>query len=182
MIRVFFDVCSGSHIARIELLWIRGDGCQVVFRFPALAAGETVVTLVVAGFGFDDEVAASEGIEKDIDETRTGNQGTRNTEVNNVRGVTLGSSHTSGGEGKRKDNVGNRVDNHVSDDTTQALETFCMAASQDSGLRNPAAQLEPHNSVEGDCSELSQENPDIMCPETHSLIQFTNPALQESVS
>ena len=158
-----FTVTPGAHCTGIHVLRVRGNGRQVVFRLSA-AAGKSAVTAVMAGFGFDDQVATGQGVQKDIDHTGTRNHRTCNTEEDNVRGVSLGRSHTSGGQWKREDNVGNRVDNHVSDNTTQTLETVRVAASQDSGLRNSATQLKPHNGVEGDGPELGKENPDVVCP------------------
>lgn len=158
-----FTVTPGAHCTGIHVLGVRSNGRQVIFCLSA-AACKSAVTAVIARFGFDDQVAAGQGVQKDIDHTGAGNHCTCNTEEDNVRGVSLSRGHTSGGQWKREDNVGNRVDNHVSDNTTQTLETVCVAASQDSGLRNSATQLKPHNGVKGDGPELGKEDPDIVCP------------------
>ena len=177
-----FPVDTTAHAVDIHVLRVSGDGGEVVVGLPTLAARELVVAAVVAGFGFDDQVAASQRVQKHIDQTGTGNHSTCHTEVGNARVVALGCCHTPSGQWKRKDNVGNRVNNHVSDDTTQTLETLGVAASQDGGLCNTTTKLEPHNSVQSDRTEFGQENPNIVSPQTHGFILFTNPALESFVS
>lgn len=127
-----FVVYPSAHLAGIEALGVGSNGRQVVFRLAALAACELAVTAVVAGFGFDDQVATSQGVQEDINKTRAGDHSTSNTEVDHVRCGTLRRGHTSGGQWKRQDDIRNRVDNHVSDNATQALQTLRVAASQDS--------------------------------------------------
>lgn len=166
VVQIFLLVrlAHGAQCADIDsVLRVRRDRRQMV-RLAVLAAHEAVVAAVVTRLGFQDEVLAGEGVKKDVDQAGTGNQGTRNAKEGHVGGFALGCRHSSGGQGKRENNVGNGVDNHVSDDATKTLQTLRVAASQDGGLLDLATQLEPHDSVQGNGAELGQENPDIVSP------------------
>jgi hypothetical protein len=48
----------------------------VVISATTAAAGELVVGTVLAGFGIDDEVTASESVKNHVDQTGAGNDGT----------------------------------------------------------------------------------------------------------
>lgn len=164
-----------------DVLGVGRDGGEVVVGLAALAAGKLVVAAVVAGFGFDNQVPTGQGIQKHIDQSGAGNQSTCHTEVGNAGCVPLCCGHTSGGQRQREDDVCNRVDNHVSDDTTQTTQTLDVAASQNGGLLDTTTQLEPHNGVQGDGTEFSQENPDVVSPQTQRLVLFGNPALRKTL-
>lgn len=175
---VFMDALAQSADIRPIHLGIRGDGGQMVFGLPALAARKAVVAAIVTGFRFQDQVATGQGVQQGVDQSGTGDHGTGNTEVGYTGGVALRGRHSTCGKRERKDNIGDRIDDHVSDNAAKALETFDVTAAQNGGLLDPDPELEPHHSVQTDRTELGQENPDVVRPETDRFVIFADPALE----
>lgn len=85
-------------------------------------------------------------------------------------------SHAPCRKRKRKDNVNDRIYGHVSDDASQALQAAQLAVSKDRGLGNLPPQLEVHNRVQADSAKFRQENPDVVRPQTNTLVFHVDPA------
>lgn len=109
---------------------IGGDGGEVIVRSPVLAAGKTVVAAVFARLGFEDEVPTGESVEQHVDQTGTCDERSGDAEVGETRCIAPRGGHSAGGQRKGKHNVRDRVDNHVSDDSTETLQTRRVAASE----------------------------------------------------
>lgn len=178
IIFMMYALAQSANVRPVHL-GVRGDGGQMVFcGLSALAAGEAVVTAIVAGFRFQDQVSTGQGVQQGVNQSGAGDQGTGNTEVGYTWRVALRGRHSTCGQRERKDNVGDRIDNHVSNDAAKALETFDVTAAQNGGLLDPDPQLEPHHRVQTDRTEFGQENPDIVSPETNGFVVFADPALE----
>ena len=78
--------------------------------------------------------------------------------------IAIRGSHTACCQREGEDDVDDGVDGHVTDDSAKTLQTFQLAVTQDGGLGDLSAELEVHDSVETNGSELGEENPDIMSP------------------
>lgn len=113
------------------------EGCEWI-TLP-LIAEDVVVAAVSAGFGFDEQVLPRQGVHEHVDESGACHHGSRYAEIRHARVVSSGGGHAAGRERERQNDVGERVNNHVPDDTLQPLQAFRMLASQDCGLGDPPA-------------------------------------------
>lgn len=61
--------------SELPRLRVGGDGSEVGIAAASSAAGELVVGAVVAGFGVDDQVAAGEGVQDNVDKAGASDNG-----------------------------------------------------------------------------------------------------------
>src|SRR4051812_34709430 len=125
-------------------------------------------------------MATGQGVYHHIEEAGQGHQATGYTEVGLTGCTTTCSGHTTGGKWQRQDNIHQRIDNHVNDDSVETVQTFLLATAQLFRLLHTASEVEEHDRIEHNGAEFGKENPEVVTPETFVFILGTHPALSTS--
>lgn len=89
--------------------------------------------------------------------------------------------HSPGGQWEGQNQVHEGVDNHVDDDSVQAVQMF-LVLTERPGLLHSVSQVKEHDAVEQEISKFGDENPEIMSPNSLRQIFGAKPALGIEVS
>lgn len=95
----------------------------------SITADNVIVRTVAAILRVSDEIAACKGVDNHVNHARAGHHGAGHTKVGHAGLFTTSGSHAASSKGQGENNVGDWVDNHVSDHAPQAFQTLYLCAS-----------------------------------------------------